>query len=341
MEDRTEYSMQGVSNIKDLLALRSSRGMSRRDFLIAAGGGMVMGTALFALDKKFGILHNLFTRDHKSALEVTGKHIGYLPPRDRLKSIQVPENPPPLDLSYLKGLIDYLEQSKGTSESRMETIVNHLFHLSVSGMNATALMIDESGIFLAPAHVLGGEPFGKFHPIDKFSINVLTHPSTSQEFMIRQFMIMPGIDTAIVYAPTGRKQKPIDIQIDTAPIEEGRILLGHAIVREETKDLGHNYYLVDVEGKKINLREKRPAYEELIIVKDLIPFGGFSGGPVFDVQGKVVGTESGPFPTGALKREDYKGATIASIMGLKQLMEKGSSVIYSVPGLEINGLDRG
>lgn len=65
-------------------------------------------------------------------------------------------------------------------------------------------------------------------------------------------------------------------------------------------------------------------FATLLPIEGIRPFGGLSGGPAIDDEGRLIGVLSGTLWSGnePTNRKDYKGAAVASIKYLQNLLKK-------------------
>ncbi|TSC89491.1 MAG: hypothetical protein G01um10145_648 [Microgenomates group bacterium Gr01-1014_5] len=251
---------------------------------------------------------------------------------DTFAAIERVLNPGLLDPQYLETLIKKLEENIGTTERRMQTLLHNLCKLDTLagdlGGSATGLMVDESGIFIAAGHSFGNYP-RSFKPVK--NLNLITHIATEKIYMIREFMVMPEVDIAIVYAPTGKPRKPIDnIQMNTVEPSEGEDLWSWGVVtKPEANPPSYNYGIVHGKmTKKLNVTEELP-YREMLHAEDLKSWGGLSGSPMINRRGHIVGVLSGGYPNESKSFNDLKGTRFTKISALKDLVSKGKPAVYS------------
>lgn len=257
-------------------------------------------------------------------------HIKNVESKDQFADIEKVPNPENLDPAYIKELVVTLEKEKGTIKERMEAIIDNLYKIGGPTGNGTALMIDESGIFLTAAHTMGALP-KQFEPLNRFFISLTTDPRTEKAFLVRQFMVMENNDVGVVYAPTGKARKPVaNLQIDTFALQDNTKLWSYGIfTREKDGVLSYTLGLVSGQVGEVQ-KEGEMGYDDLLQIRDMIPYGGLSGAPVVSREGKIVGTISGGLPYGD-EKTPFSGAAVSKIDGMKKLADKGNATLYSIP----------
>lgn len=223
----------------------------------------------------------------------------------------------PLEEGYLQNLVSNLNLDKGDKESRVKAIGENFSFVGYdNGGFASALQIDESGIYLTAAHVVedkSGKPI-----IGKIFVD--TPNKDPQAYQVLSIIADHENDLAIFYAPTGKDRKPIhNIQTKSDPLPVENVWTIGTVDRN--KDFS---YIGVLRGKYNPDLKYNKEYATLLPIEDIQPFGGLSGGPAIDSEGKLIGVLSGTLWSGnePTDRKDYKGATIAGIKYLQDLLKK-------------------
>lgn len=254
---------------------------------------------------------------------------------DTFATMEDVENPPALDLDYLKYVISYLENPKGTTESRINEIKENLYR---TGSGSTTLMIDEGGIFIAAGHSYGVLPAGKFEPIDHFFLTWMMNPVKQKSYLVTHTVLHPDVDTAIIYAPTGKPFRALPVQLNFSVVPAGRDLWSFGVTKARTQDR-EVYAFSTLYGQMspTALSEAEKAYNDQFRIDNMIPFGGMSGAPIFDREGVIVGTVSGGIESIPGERSPYIGTRAASIRGIRTLIDNLPGSLYTIPGLSKEG----
>lgn len=226
---------------------------------------------------------------------------------------------PPLDKEYLQSLVNNLHAVKGDRASRAESVADHFTHIGSSlGNMGSALQIDESGIYLTAAHIITTEA-GSVKP-GKFYAHT---PKVDNRAFQTESGIFTDLDTdlAILLAPTGKPRKPVDnLVLKDQPTQNEEVwLLGTPDVKRDYTFLGILKGIIDYSANY-----SKPG-KNLVPVREMKPFGGSSGGPIIDNEGRMVGVESGTLWEGSnsnVPRERYKGASISPLSYLKELLNR-------------------
>jgi S1-C subfamily serine protease len=188
----------------------------------------------------------------------------------------------------------------------------------------TGLRICESGYYLTAAHILLGEQFSP----TKLKAQVY-HPSSGRLSFGNNMVVDHSSDLATLHAPTGiDRKKAKNLQLSDAKLTEGQKLwlLGIQVGSDGSSlKLGVPFGTVDTSIERGGWNYL--GEDVFTLVKDMIPFGGSSGGPIVDTDGRVVAVESAAFSNnpsrnGRLTRSDYTHAIVSSLANLQRLYDK-------------------
>lgn len=177
----------------------------------------------------------------------------------------------------------------------------------------TALMIDQSGLFLTARHVITDE---KSQPAQA---GLVYHPGLNQTFPVSQMIFSPDGDLGLVYAPTGlARGKASGVQIATEEINQGMLLRQYGTMFDKG-----SVWLAQMEGTALGSDFKpfpRYSFKGLRAVYGMVPFGGSSGGPIVSIEtGAVMAVESGLIAnkgTINMDRNNYIGSTVAPVIDM-------------------------
>lgn len=235
------------------------------------------------------------------------------------------------DIEHVKKLLTDLASPSGSVAGRYDTLVKNLAVIQRSDRGlGTAVRICESGYYLTAAHLLFNGEGTDIKPLTTYT--KIYHPLDGSLITARNFIIDPETDLAILYAPSGKRSKRIEgIQIARKNLEIGERLwqLGMRLeLRPEAIEAS-----VGILFGRVAIPEK--PVENFSNVYGMIPFGGFSGGPIVDAGGVIVAIESGFYidfvgrESVLNKRENYTGSKISPLTNLDRLLEKSA---YFLPG---------
>lgn len=230
-----------------------------------------------------------------------------------------------LDLKYLDTILTELQKERGTKEQRIQAVKDDLSRVEVRG-GASALMLCDSGYFLSAGHSFGALGDGELKPHTELS--VVYHPRTGVLTPVKQFIIDANFDLAISFAPTGQPKHIIDhLQFRLTDLEDKERVSVLGLYKGK-KDLELNMSLLKGNvDKQASMAMKH--YQNLVVIQGLIPYGGLSGAPGLDSQGRVVTVESGSFPQDAPSRDKYLGATMSRVVDLRQILQEPK--VFSLP----------
>lgn len=313
-----DLSRQPRLNRRQATTLVNARRVSRRLFnrQIASGIGLAaaattVGGAYLLLkpdgqNPSLGPLSSEFTTEKQKEIERGIKTFKpYINPESK-----------PIDTTYLRKIFDVLQREKGTPEARSKAVLDNtdIIALDPNG-KGTAIMIDEAGYWLTVAHLVASLESGLQDP-NPLPPSIY-HLSTGVINRVTSILFDPLHDIAVVFAPTGKPNKPV-----------ANMQLRNSILTSDTKlwQIGANMRQIadsrHFETRKIILHgqvdypstNRTDWFTGQIRVKDMIPFGGSSGGPIIDAKGSLVALESGSYsPTNSEDRATYTGSTIVPI----------------------------
>lgn len=216
---------------------------------------------------------------------------------------------PFIDSDYLRTIFDSLTYQESTKSPDTE-IVGSLRLLRKSNGWATAFQIDQSGYYLTARHALTDEAIVLFDPIVGTSELVSSYVKDEQD------------DIAVIFAPTKQQRNPSNLRLNTANPKPGEKLSMAGFSVDQSLKLWRGLVRGTVDTITLN---NSSSLGNLIPVVGMKPFGGSSGGPVWNDKGEIVGIESSYYPLGVNSRSEYKGAAIAPLSRIKNL---SSNVVY-------------
>lgn len=222
-----------------------------------------------------------------------------------------------LNGEYTKQLLQTLEQEQGDAISRFEATKKSLRQVKVNGAIGTALQIDESGIYLTAKHAVSGTRVDS-RALDPISI---INPYTGEAAYAVDVALHPTADIAIVGAPSGKPKKPQSgLQVSFGDVQDSERLVMVSLVPSQNSRACFQIIEEGVTDTSVvfpDLKDSSGAYLAKSMaslgVKDLIPRGGSSGGPIVNDHGIVIGIESGAYPVEARHFSDYKGARVTPL----------------------------
>lgn len=219
---------------------------------------------------------------------------------------------------YVRTLINNLQQERTKSvKDRVQAVMDNLRLVGIHGgpPHGSALMIDESGYYLTARHLVAELDAPKPMP-SKRPTYIYNYFAGTAESTRGLALFGETTDMAIVYAPNGRQRKAVEgIQIKPVNLEnECQIWLFGTQWHEDDKIafLGTVTGAVDAPAKHTN-----SYWTNLVRIRGAIPFGGLSGGPAVNCEGKIVAVESGFYADKpSYRRQDYLGSTVEPIQSL-------------------------
>lgn len=308
------------------MEIKSALRIDRREFL--GGSAIVAGSLLLA--GAVQVRRNSVVASQAFTAEQSVSH--YLAEMER-NTFGILERVPdakirPLTSDYLNNVIAYLKAPKGDAESRVKAIMDNV---CMTGNGSNCTMLDEAGIFLAAGHSYGSLPGGELKPMERFFITWVLDPRIQRAYVVRQTIIYPEIDTAIVYAPTGKSFRALPIQIDFNDLKGGEELWTYAIYKTESQ--GRRIYAFESLHGRASASitpHDAAAYANMFGVEGVVPFGGSSGSPIVDRQGVLRGTVSGGLESPE-DRQRFTGTRGAYVKGLAILLEGFPKSLHTIP----------
>jgi hypothetical protein len=236
----------------------------------------------------------------------------------------------PLDLSYARFLIGRLSGPEISAPAdRVRAVRQHLCWLNVLEAGAcSALMIDASGVYLTVAHAFDGRASADdpFTPTD--SPALVCHLATGTMIPVSSYVVDGEHDLAIFNAVRGEEPRPLlGVAFNAQPLVTGRAAWMHAVLNAERSSDHPRLSRAVLKGTVNGLDAPSlttSGYDDRLAITGMIPFGGASGSPVIDQDGKVIGVESGFFPSSAVTRSDYQGATVTRIRAVEYTIARRS-----------------
>lgn len=231
------------------------------------------------------------------------------------------------DAKYLKELLEDLKKPtlRNLDEVR-KSLLENIAHVRTQKLGGTgigtALRICESGYYLTAAHLFIDELSRNFE-VPKKRADVYT-PTDGAYASIKSVVVDGASDLAIFYAPSGKdRRKVAGLKLNDRILQPGEKLWLLGMVIESSRGpvqaiLGIPFGTVD---QNPMLKNSKGEETLLILVKDMIPYGGSSGGPVINSNGYVVAVESGfQLKEGTENsRRNYTHATVSPLSNLPRL----------------------
>jgi hypothetical protein len=193
--------------------------------------------------------------------------------------------------NYLRELVASLQKERGNPNSRAEAVRDNLAGViksQMTGWLATALKIDESGYFLTAGHNFGALPDGINPATGPFFIY---EPITNTPLAVKNFLIEPGNDAAVIFAPTQKPSKPLEkINLKLSDYSHGISLWMYSLASPNPQDVRMNILFGQVQNQ--NLPKLSQPYKALVIIEGMPDPGGEGGEPIIDEGGFVVGVRT-------------------------------------------------
>lgn len=239
--------------------------------------------------------------------------------------IGYPRSAPDFDLPYINTILEQLQKERGTRDQRIQAVKGNLAYRETALGGGTALMLDESGYYFSHSAAFGSLPGGIFRPIAQNA--VVYSPRFNLLTPVKQFIIDQNLGVAVFFAPTGNPRHIVDhLQINFRELSNKQRIAVFGLQ-------GSGYLALDLALRKGDTDRSRTAtdYQNLIVVSGLKYYGGISGAPGLDTEGKIVAIASGVWPEGVSTPTDSQGITVSQVMELRRILNSQKPKVFLLP----------
>ena len=225
---------------------------------------------------------------------------------------------PSFDKSYALDVLNSLEQPRTTTpRERLISVYENMATIGLGSFGGNCFQFDESGYFLTVAHV--PLSLAKEGP----RINQQVHfPESGDVHKVETVLSNSQFDLAVVFAPTGKKRKPVPgVEIDSRPLSVAEKLWMPFWYPGGTKDMMVRILHGEIQSTK---DVHNPPYQGHVAVEGMKPYGGCSGAAVVDAYGRVRAVESGAIVAKGEQgnlRSEYAAARVVPIDKLKLILQ--------------------
>lgn len=295
--------------------------------VVIAGGVVATGAAvLYFLDpgnwiRRDGVTNtakmDVLNDEPERAYNV--RNLGY-------EKVRVPTTRTVITPSYLTHLYSTLSNEIGDFQARTSAVFSNLVEIAEDrGISGSGVLLDEGGIILTAAHSFQ-DPQGGASLEPRIAYVTMKTPANEK---VKGFPILSvyadfKTDLAVVYAPTGRVDKPTPY----LQLRENPPGLDEPFWSVSVRESGQVTILRGVWDIKLT-EEAARLKEDQFSLRKIKPVGGSSGGPVLDREGRVIGVLSGALPGKTSSREDYRGANIAPVRNFPELIKNTPFLLKS------------
>jgi hypothetical protein len=247
-----------------------------------------------------------------------------------------------IDLEPSSNKLARLNHARAIKDNVVQLVIGNIQGKQAEIGSASGLKINRAGYFLTVAHAIR-EGKNQGWVLDE---------QNAIAYRINDVLLQRESDFAIVFAPTASLQNKINgLIVSDKPLQTGQRLWQYSYLPYLQLALKSGINLsniltgqVDLSFRKIILsgfvenppeQFKNPNTPwQRIRVRDMKSFGGASGAPIIDDQGRLVGIESGVYlpPNAENLRSNYTGSTISSLTNFEQAIGRAEHLKFSYGG---------